>query len=517
MTAALAQQLGGNFTQMTLTDHLHTDFVKEGGGLPTFVVAAIAIAASIATAGAAAAATGVVMTQLSIGSVLIGALGGMVGSAVGQLASGEGLNFSQILEAGAIGALTAGAMSALHVADIASLKTLGSEIANGAVKMADLGNALEPIGERGLVNATVNTAIEGGSFGQAFENSVISDLGAVGANAIGVAAGNKDSWLAEKSVGNVLAHAGLGCALSAAEGTGCAGGAIGGAASALVAPYLVSAAGGAQNLTDGQRAAIVGISTLLGGVTAGLAGQNAQAGATAAENEALNNSTGDHRTEAQKDADELKKEMSQFDSKLPGNGKVVIGTDGDGEPEYAYKPPASLFAGGGATGSSQGAAGNTVRVSGGSSFEVDVGNGTGDWGTGGGNQQNRVPLLPAPKNSEPWISGTVLNSFPSPSGGMYIQMAMAPGQTSPGGWGTTDFIPDLNYVRSSLAVTPAFKADVSTVQLFYIPAGVQLQVGTVGPQLYDDVVYPGGGNQVQILNYRDRGRLVPIGPPRKIN
>jgi filamentous hemagglutinin len=40
MLAALQQQLGGNFTQMTLTDHLHTDFVKEGGGLPTFVVAA---------------------------------------------------------------------------------------------------------------------------------------------------------------------------------------------------------------------------------------------------------------------------------------------------------------------------------------------------------------------------------------------------------------------------------------------------------------------------------------------
>jgi len=90
---------------------------------------------------------------------------------------------------------------------------------------------------------------------------------------------------------------------------------------------------------------------LLGGVTAGLAGQNAQAGATAAENEVLNNSLGDHRSEEQKDQDELKKEMSEFDSKLPGQGKVIIGTDADGEPEYAYKPPASMFAGGGVTGS----------------------------------------------------------------------------------------------------------------------------------------------------------------------
>ena len=53
-------------------------------------------------------------------------------------------------------------------------------------------------------------------------------------------------------------------------------------------------------------------------MTAGLAGQNAQAGATAAENEVLNNSLGDHRSEEQKDQDELKKEMSELDSKLPG-------------------------------------------------------------------------------------------------------------------------------------------------------------------------------------------------------
>ena len=161
--------------------------------------------------------------------------------------------------------------------------------------------------------------------------------------------------------------------LHARVASGVAYGAIGGAASALVAPYLVSAAGGAQNLTDGQRAVIAGMSTLLGGVTAGLAGQNAQAGATAAENEVLNNSLGDHRSEEQKDEDELKKEMSQVDSKLTG-GKVIIGYDEADEPEYVVKPPASLFAGGGATGNSQGASGNTAPAGGGSAFDVDVGN-----------------------------------------------------------------------------------------------------------------------------------------------
>lgn len=36
----------------------------------------------------------------------------------------------------------------------------------------------------------------------------------------------------------VISHATLGCAASAAEGTGCAGGAIGGATSAVLAPMM---------------------------------------------------------------------------------------------------------------------------------------------------------------------------------------------------------------------------------------------------------------------------------------
>ena len=91
------------------------------------------------------------------------------------------------------------------------------------------------------------------------------------------------------------------------------------------------------------------MSTLLGGLTAGLAGQNAQAGATAAENEVLNNALGDHRTEAQKEQDKQNEALSQERAKLSGS-QVIIGYDADGNPEYAVKPPASMFAGGGATG-----------------------------------------------------------------------------------------------------------------------------------------------------------------------
>lgn len=85
----------------------------------------------------------------------------------------------------------------------------------------------------------------------------------------------------------------MGCAASAAERNGCAGGAIGGAASAALTPFVANAVtGGDPNVTPGQTAAIAGIATLTGGLLAGLAGQNAMAGANAAQNEALNNCLG---------------------------------------------------------------------------------------------------------------------------------------------------------------------------------------------------------------------------------
>ncbi|KVN60019.1 RHS repeat-associated core domain-containing protein [Burkholderia stagnalis] len=133
-------------------------------------------------------------------------------------------------------------------------------------------------------------------------------------------------------------------------------------------------------------------------------------------------------------------------------------------------------------------------------------------GWAGGN----VLALPAPTNSEPWMPNTPLTSMPTPAGGLTVQMAMSPGQTRPGGWATTDNITSVDYVRNNLAVTPQFKPEISHVQTFHIPEGVQLQHGTVGPQEYECALYPGGGSQVQILNYADRAKLVPIGQPRPI-
>lgn len=78
------------------------------------------------------------------------------------------------------------------------------------------------------------------------------------------------------------------------------------------------------------------------------------------------------------------------------------------------------------------------------------------------------------------------------------------------------YIRSQNYVRNELAVIPEFKPEISHVQKFYIPEGVQIQTGPVGPQVSGGKIYPGGGTQVQILNYKDRAKLVPVGKPRKI-
>ncbi|WP_144409715.1 hypothetical protein [Cupriavidus basilensis] len=103
---------------------------------------------------------------------------------------------------------------------------------------------------------------------------------------------------------NVLAHSALGCAAAAATGGECAGGAIGGATSAIVAPLVRDGLyDGTQTVVDngngtqttsynnlGYNAATVAIAMLAGGGLASVLGQNATAAALAAQNEALNNS-----------------------------------------------------------------------------------------------------------------------------------------------------------------------------------------------------------------------------------
>lgn len=103
------------------------------------------------------------------------------------------------------------------------------------------------------------------------------------------------------------AHAALGCASSSALGTGCGGGAIGAATSAVLTPLLRDALyNGTETVTytdngDGTvtkttsydnpaiNASIALIAGLSGAGLSGVLGQNPNGGVTAAQNEAVNN------------------------------------------------------------------------------------------------------------------------------------------------------------------------------------------------------------------------------------
>jgi len=283
----------------------------------------VVVALTIITAGAASAAIGSTLgagggtfaagsvaagTTAGLGNVaLSAAIAGMAGSAVSQVATTGTLSLGDLLESGAIAGLTAGLTNGITynatsgfgvtTAPIAadsgtySLATLASSSSVGNFLVPVAGQATSVSGgtlaEAVLADATitagVQTAIEGGSFLGNLEAAGVTEAAAGAADAIG----NENLPIEESA----LAHAVLGCAASAVEGTGCAGGAIGGATSALVTPYIGSAVVGSGEATTEQAAIITALAGLAGGVVAGAAGADAQGGLTAAENEAQNNCT----------------------------------------------------------------------------------------------------------------------------------------------------------------------------------------------------------------------------------
>jgi len=69
--------------------------------------------------------------------------------------------------------------------------------------------------------------------------------------------------------------------------------------------------------------------------------------------------------------------------------------------------------------------------------------------------------------------------------GTRFQMALSPGQseTSPGGWGTFDYIADVHDVREFLAVTHAFKKQVDRIATYEVTRMLPVLIGPVGPQV----------------------------------
>ncbi|MDW3684258.1 DUF637 domain-containing protein [Cupriavidus sp. CV2] len=305
LLADLQQRLGGNFTQVEVKDNLHTDFVKEGGSFG--VIQLVAIVAAVAMSFvlgpemlaafdalidpiALAAMSPGLMEFASVASYALAAGStAFVANGASQLISTGSFDLGAGLKGAAVSALTAGLTQGL--VGNSGINTVGVVTeADPATTLANLGNTAVKIGERGLIGAGVNAAINGGSFGQAWLNSVGNDFAAVGANGIG------SSELFGSGPLNVLAHAALGCAAQSLLGGDCAGGAIGGATSALVANQIAGlVTDGHGHPSPAQLATITALSMLAGGGIAAALGQDPLAVANAAQNETLNNTcAGNH-------------------------------------------------------------------------------------------------------------------------------------------------------------------------------------------------------------------------------
>ena len=303
LVSQLSANLGLNYTAGTVSDNIHQEFIKEQGPFPTWVGAVVAVAISIVTAGAGAGLMGMMMA-------------GMLSSVASQALTTGRVDMGSALEAGAVSMVTAGltqgALSALDLSS-AGVSTIGNNISVGdwAAAQSNLGNFLEASVVRSAISAGVNTAVYGGSFGRAFTNGLVADAAALGANAIGADIPGIGSPNADASTiaMNVAAHALLGCAAQSLSGGSCAGGAVGGATSAVVAPLVRDALyDGSETVTttnnpDGSatistsynnanyNAAVTAISMLAGGGLASALGTNALSAANAAQNESINNAT----------------------------------------------------------------------------------------------------------------------------------------------------------------------------------------------------------------------------------
>lgn len=342
MLASLKSQLGGNFTQSSVSNHLDTTVITDGGMGPIIVGQMIMmVAISIVTAGAAsaaiasmqAAAADAGMTALAAGATvaeanaaagilassafalggvanvaIAGAVAGLAGAAAGDLMNSASLNFGDLLKGAAVGGVTAGLTSGItldssgfgfsmsgspdSLASLAGVQNIGNSIVPqaGASTAGSLPVQATALAADAVVRAGVQTAVDGGSFLTNLRNSAVSDAAAVGAYSIGNVFNAESGFWTTSNPLYVAAHAALGCAASAAEGTGCAAGAIGGAASAALSPDLVRAIdpSGAP-LDPGQQAALAAMATLAGGGLGSLAGVNVNGASTAAQNEALNN------------------------------------------------------------------------------------------------------------------------------------------------------------------------------------------------------------------------------------
>lgn len=104
-------------------------------------------------------------------------------------------------------------------------------------------------------------------------------------------------------------------------------------------------------------------------------------------------------------------------------------------------------------------------------------------------------------SESPWPEWHQVTIVTLPAG-LRVQMALSPGQGTdrPGGFGTFDRIPNVDYVRTRLAVKVAWKPAIDRVVTYEITTPLTADVGTVGPQIDvpENRYLPGGGSQFQM-------------------
>jgi filamentous hemagglutinin len=129
IVAQIQAQLGGSFTQTTVSDDLNTHFVKEGGSFGLLQIGALvaAVVASVVTYGAASAAigaaAGATTSTFAAGTAtaaaglsnvaLSSAFAAVASSAASQLVSTGGINLGQLGESAFVAGITAGLLNGI--------------------------------------------------------------------------------------------------------------------------------------------------------------------------------------------------------------------------------------------------------------------------------------------------------------------------------------------------------------------------------------------------------------------
>jgi len=361
----------------------HTDTYVRAPDVMGEIFAGIVIAMiAVMTGGAAMAAYAGAGAVLTTGEVMAqAAISSMTANSLQQASSGEGFNFGKVFTAGAVGAITAGIANGIAVnADgtlgIADQANQGNTLARLAGAQSVPGTTMteaaasttsnvlqrvEAVLVMSAANAGVNTIAYGGSFGRSFLNNLVANTAAIGAYSIGDSLPGLGATGATPSsvVANIAAHGLLGCAAASLNGEDCASGAAGAMTSALVAPILRDAQYGASGTqtafpnTDGTvtdaylnpvfNMATEALATMAGGAMAHALGGNAAVGASAAQNEALNNSDKSHlHPPAEESQEEMRKFLDRERAMLTGGSGIIHNADGT----ETLQPPPIVGAGG---------------------------------------------------------------------------------------------------------------------------------------------------------------------------